>query len=134
MADALHWIGIARMGGNIELGEENTRAALRNGKACLVIVASDTSPGARRRAEGYVFEPQVPLAVLPYTKAQIAEMCGKTGCSMAAFTDVGLAAGFAGALREEYGEEYAPVAEQLALRAERARSRNGRSGKRRKRV
>ena len=52
MADALHYIGIARMGGNIELGEEKSKALVKSGKARLLIVCADTSPGALRRAEG----------------------------------------------------------------------------------
>ena len=134
MADALHLIGIARMGGNIEIGEENAKYAVKSGKACLLIVASDTSPGAKRRAEGYVFGCGVPLLETPYTKQQISEISGRPGCSMAAFLDLGLAAGFAEALRTEYGESYAPAAEQLAGRRERIRSRKGKSGKRRKTV
>ena len=132
MADALHWIGIARMGGNIAGGEENTHAAVKAGKAKLVILAGDSSPGARRRAEGYVFEPGTPLTDTPYTKKQISDISGRPGCSMAAFLDTGLAAGFAEALREEFGEAYAPVAQRLAERRDRQRARNGKSGKRRK--
>jgi len=134
MADALHLIGIARMGGNIEIGEEHAKAAVKGGKAQLLIVAADTSPGARRRAEGYVFGYEVPLLDVPYTKQQISEMAGRPGCSMAAFLDLGLAAGFAEALRTEYGDRYAAAAEQLAARRERIKSRKGKSGKRRKTV
>lgn len=133
MADGLGWLGLARRGGNLALGEENTRAALRLGKARLVLVASDASEGARRRAEGYVFEPGVPLTVAPYTKEQIADMVGKTGCSMAAFLDTGLAAAFLAALREEFGEEYGPLAEAFQERLRR-RSKSGNAGKRRKRA
>lgn len=132
MAEALRWIAIARMGGNIALGEENTRAAVKAGKAKLVLLASDSSPGARKRAEGYVFEPGTPLADTPYTKQQISDISGRPGCSMAAFLDLGLAASFAEALREEFGAAYGPVAQRLAERRDRQRARNGKSGKRRK--
>ena len=134
MADGLQWIGLARRAGLLALGEENTRAALRGGKAVLVVVARDTSPGALKRAEGYVYLPEVPLLVAPYDKAQISERTGKPGCSMAAFLDIGLAAGFAEALREEFGTIYAETAEALNARRDRVRSRKGNTGKRRKMV
>ena len=134
MADGLQWIGLARRAGSIALGDDNTHAAVRGGKAVLVVVARDSSPGALKRAEGYVFEPGTPLLTAPYDKAQISERTGKPGCSMAAFLDVGLAASFAEAPREEFRTEYAETAAALCERRDRVRSRKGNTGKRRKMV
>ena len=131
MAKAIEYIGIARMGRGIETGEENTHALVRTGKARLVILASDASPGAKRRGEGYVYGTKTPLAAVPYTKDEISAASGRPGCSMAAFTDLGLAAAFAQALRTEFGEDYAEIADTLGAKQERARSRKG---KRRKNV
>ena len=55
MSKGLNYIGIARKSGSIETGEENTAMLVKGGKAKLVIVAADTSPNAKKRAEGYVF-------------------------------------------------------------------------------
>ena len=135
MADALRYIGIARMGGGIETGEDNTKLLIKSGKARLVIVAGDASDGAKRRAEGYVYETNVPLIVVPYTKADISAISGRPGCSMAAFRDMGLASSFASALSEEYGEPFRETAEKLAEKRNRAKSRSSRkTGNRRKNV
>ena len=130
MAEALRYIGIARKGGGIETGEENTKLLVKSGKAKLVIVAADTSLGAKRRAEGYVYETNVPLTGVPYTKEELSAISGRPGCSMAVFRDLGLAAGFAGALYAEFGEQYRELSEALAARQRRARERK--TGKRRK--
>ena len=132
MGEALRYIGIARMAGGIETGEENSRALVRSGKAVLLILAADASPGAKRRAEGYVYETNVPLLETPYQKSELSAISGRPGCSMAAFTNPGLAAGFAEALSTEYGEPYRLVAERLAAKRERAKRRAMKSGKRRK--
>ena len=131
---ALEYVGIARMAGGIETGETNAKALVKAGKVKLLLVASDTSDGARRRAEGYVFGTKVPLITVPYSKAELSAMSGRPGCSMAAFTDLGLAAAFAEALYREYGAPYRVLAETLAEKRRRARERagNGKKGKRRK--
>ena len=133
-AKALDDVGIARMAGGIETGETNAKALVKAGKARLLLVASDTSDGARRRAEGYVFGTKVPLTAVPYSKAELSAISGRPGCSMAAFTDPGLAASFAEALYREYGAPYRELSETLAERQKRARERagNGKKGKRRK--
>ena len=131
MAKAIDYIGIARMAGAIETGEDNTKAMVKSGRARLMLLASDASPGAKRRGEGYVYGAKTPLAAVPYTKDEISAASGRPGCSMAAFTDLGLAAAFAQALRTEFGGDYAEIADALGAKQERARSRKG---KRRKNV
>lgn len=132
MAEALRYIGIARMAGGMETGEENSKALVKSGRAKLAILAADTSPAAKRRAEGYVYETNVPLIETPYTKEQISGIAGRPGCSMAAFTDLGLAASFAVALFAEYGEQYRAIAELMERKRSRARERK--TGKGRKKA
>ena len=133
-ARALDYVGIARMAGGIETGEMNAKAFIKAGRAKLLLVASDTSDGARRRAEGYVYETKVPLVAVPYSKAELSAMSGRPGCSMAVFTDLGLAASFAEALCREYGAPYRELAQTLLEKRTRARERArcGKKGKRRK--
>lgn len=140
MGRGLNYLGIARKSGAIETGEEKASAAVKAGKARLLIVASDTSDAAVRRAEGYVYETQTVLMRVPFTKLEIAEITGKTGCSMAALTDIGLATAFAGALSNE-NDDYAQAYDQLRVMQERIEKRRvdktGRSrnmGNRRKSV
>jgi ribosomal protein L30E len=132
MSRALNYIGIARKGGAIELGENSAGALVKAGKAKLLIVAQDTSEAAKRRAEGYVFASRTPLLEVPFTKAQLSQISGKSGGSMAAFRDLGLASSFADALAAEAGERYGPVAAALRekLAAAKARKRGQEKGKR----
>ena len=123
MSKVLNYLGIARKSGSIETGEDNSSAAVKAGKARALIVASDTSDGAKRRAEGYVYETQCVLLEVPFTKLEIAEITGKTGCSMAAVTDLGLAVAIAKALADEYGEGYAGHYESLKTAQERVEKR-----------
>lgn len=120
MSRGQNYLGIARKAGAIELGEEKTGTAVRAGKAKLVILASDASPNAVKRAEGFSFGRSVLLLTVPLTKEEISGATGKNGCSMAAFTDLGLAANFASALAQEQGGDYSAAAAELQLRLERA--------------
>ena len=143
MASGLQYISLARKAGLLELGEDASKALVKSGRARLMFVCADTSPGAKRRAEGFVYGCGVPLIEAPYLKEEISAATGRPGCSMAAFRDLGLAASFASALRAEHGERYREIDEALeAKRARmRARAKRGakagqseRSGNRRKRV
>ncbi|MCD7853364.1 MAG: 50S ribosomal protein L7 [Oscillospiraceae bacterium] len=126
---ALNYIGIARKGGAVEIGEERAHALVKSGAARLMVVTSDSSPGAKRRAEGYVFGTATPLAEVPFTKQEISEIAGKAGCSMLAFRDLGLASGFADALAAEYGESYQELSDTLRAKQEKL---GRKKGKRRK--
>ncbi len=131
MSKALNYLGIARKSGGIETGEDNSSGLVKAGKARVLLVASDTSEGAKRRAEGYVYETNTPLVELPFTKDEIAGITGKNGCSMAAITDLGLAAAFLKALADEYGEKYSGVYEQveeLRKRIEKRKTGKGSAG------
>ena len=123
MSKALNYLGIARMSGNIEIGEDNSKELVKAGKARLLLVASDTSDAAKRRAEGYVYGFSTPLAELPFTKAEISQIVGKPGCSMLAIRDIGLAKSFADALAAEYGEPFGALAASLDAKQNRIRTR-----------
>lgn len=137
MSNALQYLGIAKKAGLLETGEENTRLAVKKGKARLLIVASDSSENAKKRAEGFVWESGLPITPVPYTKAEISSLTGKAGCSMAVILDAGLASSFAAALFQEYGEQYGELAEDLKQRLEaekrvKQRSAANSAGKRRR--
>lgn len=123
MSKGLNYIGIARKSGSIETGEENTAMLVKAGKAKLVVVAADTSPNAKKRAEGYVFSSETPIVEVPYTKEELSDRMGKTGCSMAAFTDIGLASSFVNALKDEFGEKYEPISAVLEEKSKKAAQR-----------
>jgi len=119
MHKALNYIGLAKKAGSIEVGETNTGAAIRAGKGRILILASDASDNARRRAENYVSGKQTPIVLLPFSKAEISQATGTPGCSMAAFTDVGLAAVFMAALAENE-PTFQETAELLAQKNQKA--------------
>ena len=123
MSKALNYLGLARKSGGMETGEDNSAGLVKAGKARLLIVASDTSDGAKRRAEGYVFETNTVLVEVPFTKEEISSISGKSGCSMAAITDLGLATAFLKALTQEQGEKYSEAYEQLEALKQRIEKR-----------
>lgn len=145
MASGLEYIALSRKAGMLALGEAAAKALVKSGKARLMFVCADTSPGAKRRAEGFVFGCGTPLIEAPFLKEEVSAATGRPGCSMAAFRDLGLAASFASALCAEYGERYRETAEALEVKRARAGARakvkanaraglSERSGKRRKRI
>ena len=144
MSSALNYLGIARMSGNIELGEENAKALVKAGKARLLLLSSDASDGLRKRAEGYVFGFRTPVAELPFTRAELGAATGRAQCAIAAVRDLGLASALAEALAAEYGERYMPLAQTLGEKQKRQAARKaaknggtdarGSTGKRRKSV
>ena len=113
MTKALGLLGLARKAGALVTGEEKAGLAVRNGQAKLLVVSADASANARKRAEDFVKGTNVPLAALPLTKEDVSSATGRPGCSMAVFTDKGLAAAFLKARAAEYGEDDLPLAELL---------------------
>ena len=136
MSKSLNYLGIARMSGNIELGEENAKALVKAGKARMLLLASDVSEGVKKRAGGYVYGFRTPLVELPFTKAELGGAVGRAQCAVAAVRDLGLAGALAAALAAEYGDRYADVAQALdekqKRQAARKAAKGGKTGKRRK--
>lgn len=110
MSSAINYLGIAQKAGSLQTGELNSGAAVRAGKARVLLLAHDASKNARNRAEGFVHGGKTPIVSLPYTKEQLSAATGKAGWSMAAITDIGLSAAFMAAFAEEE-----PSAKELAL-------------------
>ena len=131
---AIRYLSIARKAGSLQLGEEDTGAAVRGGKAKLVLLALDASDNARRRAEGFVYGRKMPLVRLPYTKEEISFATGKGGCSMLAVTDIGLASSFLSALAQQDPERYAETAQALELKREKADKRKAEAAAHRRNV
>lgn len=138
---ALTLLGLMRRANAIEIGEENTGSAVREHSAKLVIVASDASENAQKRAAGYMHGSKAVLITVPFTKREISEHVGKPGCSMAAVCDIGFADAFVKLLTQLSPTEYEEAAQIIGNRAEEAKKRrprtteqqkNKRIGKRRK--
>ena len=52
-SELLRFLGLMRRAGKLSVGEEGTGQAARAGKAKLILLASDASPNACDRAEGF---------------------------------------------------------------------------------
>ena len=122
MNKALNYIGLAKKAGSIEVGETDSGAAIRAGKGRVLLLSSDASDNAKRRAENFIHETQTPLVTLPFTKADLSQITGDTGCSMAVITDFGLAAAFMEALAEDE-PNYKATAELLTQKSIKAQMR-----------
>ena len=94
---ALGLLALARKGGNIQLGEENTGAACRAGHARLILVAQDAADNAFRRARSFSGGGRIPFLRVPFGKEALGRACGR---AMAALTDVSLALAFVKALEQ----------------------------------
>ena len=120
---ALSLLGLMRRARAIEPGEMNTGSAVRGGKAKLLLLASDASDNARRRAETFAYGRRVITLELPFTKAELAGCLGTGECAMAAVTDLGFAVGLTELLEQMDPERYGPAAEELRRRREKAERR-----------
>ena len=118
----LSLLGLMRRANAIAVGEVNTGSAARAGKAKLLLLASDASENARRRAEGFAAGRDVPLVELPVTKEELASSVGLSGGSMAAVTDLGFANALLKALAETEPERYGAEAQAMEERYARYRA------------
>ena len=124
---AVGYLGIMRKANALAIGEKDSGAAVKGGKAKVLCLALDASANAQKRAETFVYGRGTPLLRLPYEKAELSARLGKPGCSMLCILDAGFASAFVSALAAGDAAAYGAVAEQL-------RDRNGKSGKRRNNV
>ena len=138
MADkALNYLGIMRKAGACAAGETDCGSSCRAGKAKVLLVASDASENARSRARGFVYGRNIPMVILPYTKADLAGLLGRGATSMIAVTDLGLANAFMKALAADgTDEEYTAVAARLEekLAGEQRRKKEQQAHERNKRL
>ena len=118
---ALSLMGLARRAGKLAIGEESCGISVRTGKARVLFLASDASDNASRRAKGYAGD-RIPLVRLPNTKEELSLALGKTGCSMTAVLDLGLACEIVSALAESVGGLEEMLAE-LETRRDKAKRR-----------
>lgn len=91
MDKTLSLLGLMRKANAISIGETATGKAARDGDAKLILIATDATQNARKRAEGFAAAARLKITELPYTKDEISAATGKPGCSMAAVCDRGFA-------------------------------------------
>ena len=122
MNKALNLLGLARKGGNIELGEDGCAAACRSSKARLLILASDAGDSVSHRAGYFVRSGKPPLIRVDYTKDEMGTALGRNVCPIAAVTDVRLALAFVKAMGDDARwAKVLSVLEEGAARVEKRR-------------
>lgn len=129
---ALQLLGLMRRAGAIAVGEDNTGAAVRGGRAKLLLIAADASENARKRAAGFAGGQKVLTVLLPFGKEELSAHLGVYGCSMAAVLDAGFAGAFMGLLAQEWPEEYEETAREVRERCERVQKRRRSAAQERK--
>ena len=118
----LHLLGLAKKAGKLEIGEEPVGAVCRSRHARLLLLAKDAAPNTCRRAAHFGEAGNVLWLQLPHTKDELGFLLGRKSCAMVAVTDFGIA----GAIGEKLAlldQRYAPAAEQLRTKADRALQR-----------
>ncbi len=127
---ALGLLGLMRRAGAIELGEDNSAATVKDGKAKLLLFSSDVSEAARRKAEGFSHGRSVQLVPLHYTREELGAALGVKSCAMAALTDMGFSNALMKELNKQYPEEYSGVYEETAKRLEKTQRRRKETARR----
>lgn len=92
---ALGLLGIAKKAGAVAIGSEASAIAARQGKAHIIITATDASAGTIRRAAANAKEVKVPHLPTPYTKFELGNITGRGSPGVIAILDKGLADSFA---------------------------------------
>ena len=100
MDQALNLLGIAKKAGLIAIGGDAASAAARNGKAALIVSASDSSDGSIRRARVNAQAGGATHITAPYTQIEIGSITGRGLAGTVAITDIGLSAQFIKKLAE----------------------------------
>ena len=118
---ALNYLGLARRGSNIAIGEEPVGIACRGNHGRLLILAKDAADHTFRRARSYTQNGKPPMIRVPFTKDELGTALGCNACAMAVFTDVALALAFGRTLYEQ--EHYAQLIQTLEEQVERVKKR-----------
>ena len=116
----LQLLGIARKAGLLAIGGEAASEAAGSGKAAAIIVSSDASEGAIRRAKKESEFCGAAYVAAPYTSAELGAITGRGAPATLAILDAGLAAGFVEGLAD-----YAPDKDSGAEGAGNAQRQSG---------
>ena len=123
MEKVLSLLGLMKKAGAIACGEDNSVEAVRDGKAKVLVLASDASDNARKRAENLCSGRKLIRLELECTKAELAWALGMSGCAMAAVCDLGFAVALVKELCRVKPGEYDEFYELLVQRYDKARRR-----------
>ena len=125
---ALKLLGLMRPAGAIEIGTDRAAEAAAAGKVRVLLLASDASETAARKA-AFALEGKRALDLkLPFTREELSDALGVGDCTMAAITDIGFAEAFVKLLAADDPERFAEAAAVLETRQEKMRRRRSEKG------
>ena len=119
MDKAFNFLGMCKKAGALLTGEDGVGGAARQGKAALIMTASDTAHNTLKKAENLAQWNNAVLVSLPWNKDALGELLGKRVCAILAITDKGLASAFAEKLAAQdplYGETVKALKEKSTRR------------------
>lgn len=117
MNRSLQLLGIAKKAGLLAVGGDAVGAASRAGKVWLVVLASDASESALRRARYDTGICRAEYVIAPFTKFELGNVTGRGSPGMLAILDAGLSAGFMRGLAESEPDRYGETASLLEEQA-----------------
>lgn len=120
-------LGIAKKAGYIVAGEEMVSIAVKEGKAKLVLVASDTGESSKRKVSAMLDHRGTACLEIPTGKIELGAALGRGETGIVAVTDIGIAASFAEKLKD-LGGVYAETFAKLDESAKKAKQRRKESG------
>lgn len=120
---ALGLLGLMRRAGAIEIGEDNSALTVKSGKAKLLLISSDVSESAQRKAEGFSYGRSVLLVPLHYTREELGVSLGITSCAMAAVTDMGFSNALMKELAKQQPDKYGAMYDETQQRLEKTQRR-----------
>jgi len=100
MDKTLGLLGIAKKAGFLAIGSEQTAISARQGKAHLILSASDASDGTLRRAKANAEQFEIKYFLTKYTKFELGSITGRGSPGVLAILDKGLAESFEKKLTE----------------------------------
>lgn len=122
MDKAAQYLGLARKGGMLAVGEEGSGTAIAARKGAAFDARRRRFPQRAETRRGFSVRSPRTAADAALDEAELSAMLGKRGCSMLCFTDLPLAARFAAALTEEL-PGWKETAELLAQREDKRKRR-----------
>lgn len=123
MDSALGLLGLALRAGRLAVGEDAAADACAGKKCRLLLTAANAGPHTLKRAAAWAREGQCLMAALPCGREALGAALGRGQCSVAALTDLGLAAALAGKLAGEDPAAYGPLVRRLELKKKRSAER-----------
>ncbi|MDR2599099.1 MAG: ribosomal L7Ae/L30e/S12e/Gadd45 family protein [Oscillospiraceae bacterium] len=91
MDKTLNLLGLAKKAGLLAIGSEAASILARQGKAHLIITATDASDGTIRRAKANAESSGSRYLAVPYSKFDLGNIIGRGSPGVIAFSDKGLA-------------------------------------------